>query len=298
MVPGDRTYVKGGTDYNENVTIADGGKGSGWLTGEYCLMEGYTTTPGDQGRFAMKPTSGNAWAMTTSGSLHWVWANMDITLVNSGQSPWNDNAANDGVFVNCHFNDYHAFTVNDDWLCINCIFENATFDGFQGDLNLCFYGCIFRNCGRWGVLADEGRLHRCIGHSCTQAIIQVNDNSYVTNCVWDNTGVTAYPSAYLGVHEVIADNVFIGGQYALQSAGLKVIATLNVGNYFNDGDTALRSGGFASDDDFLFGANSPFNFDDNVLNLVDRAGGDYRPDVGSPLLTSGGKPGLKDYNIP
>jgi hypothetical protein len=98
ITDGDHLHVKGGTDYQEQVTLVNYG-----LLGSPIVVEGYTTTPGDGGSFTIDGTGeDNCIALPAGSNIYYYFKNMILDGANYDN--FNGASRYRMMFENCESN--------------------------------------------------------------------------------------------------------------------------------------------------------------------------------------------------
>ena len=186
---GDHVYIKGGTNYTETATVS--------LIVEDatpCIIEGYTTTPGDNGLCIIDGggVRANGLADSVSGYGFYIFKNIRVTDCTGDGG----NMAMLGTnYHNCHFdnNAGNGLILNDMNNVIGCSFDDNDDNGFIADYNQAVIGCRANRNGLVGLKITSGCVINCVAVSNASMGIQVINNksvmiSLVMNCTVDGDG--------------------------------------------------------------------------------------------------------------
>lgn len=278
----DKAWIKGGTNYTEtaNIDIATAADSP-------ATLEGYTTTPGDGGKFTIHggSTRTNGISSSISSSGFYVFKNMRITQHTSHGTPGSVDSI---VFKNCQFdNNGGSGAVGDDWWRFeNCEFFDNTSSGCQIDTGGVLIGCRSYRNGGDGIRIHTGLVEFCVSQS---------NGGYAIR----------FPGAGLGHHLAINNTVDGDGKdsdYGIAFESLPAANDINVcvNNIIHDCTTGMESTSGQAEmlisrnnllndntDDYAGGAAT---YSGEVLDapgFVDEGSGDYRLTAASPAAEAG-----------
>lgn len=293
----DICYVKNSVTYNETAVMTNVGTINNGIR-----IEGYETTPGDDG--IVTHTAGTGGCVTNNRS-YWTIKNFKFSSTNTSQTV--DVGSNCALY-NCHF--------------YNCSGYGAKL-GLASGTNQ----CTFINC--WGGVsanAVEVKLINTAIKGCTTQVGAFLDaRCYVHKCIFaDNAALDIYcPNA--NDYQVFSNNLFDanGTAYCIDSRTSVVYGShdnivLNTANpgYLhrvattepnwagwwgnNVFDSNVVEGDYLSADSITYFGDSPFSgileesSESNVYNatitFVDSANGDYTPASDSDAIGAGSSP--------
>lgn len=284
VAAGDHVWVRSGTDYNEEISVVTTGNSANPI-----VIEGYTTTLGDEGVAVDDGTTGSLTKGFTpiSGSNYYVCKNLYFKNFSAGGLGSTSGDYISLYRVEASDNVGGGIVLDDHCVLMGCHSHDNTGKGFNiGSVGV-LYGCIAANNGAEGIHATAGIfVANCLCYDNTGIGINwVGSNVY--GLIADNTVVAASASGNTGIHigvsstsnKYLCCNNTVSGY---SGSGGKGIATSSIGNrafLFNnnvfDCETAYSGegdlgGGTTTDPDF-----------------VDAASDDYTPDTASPLIEAG-----------
>lgn len=251
-------------------------------THQTCTFEGYTTTPGDDGRITVKGTLTD----TIATRIHYCFKNIifdgeDVRAcvsLSSYEIMWRNcdfisSTAGDGVTVG---------QANWFW---DCYFEGAALDLIACGALGAFFNCRFYNAGAAGIDCSSTVLcWNCTFYNCEGNAIDggaVNDSHVIAiNCTIDgnaqttNTGVYKNPG-YRGMIAVINCIIY---DCTTGEHGTHGERDLLIYNLFNN--NTADHGGNGSDQEGTFQTGAP-----DFVNEV--AGADYTLNSASPAVGAG-----------
>jgi len=186
---GDHVYIKGGTDYDETVNVSAYGDSNA-----YNIWEGYTTTPGDNGKFVIQGSAyTNCLTYSTTSNIRTTFRNMVLKgAQDHGLTMTTAWAQSRMSFENCDFIDngnYGVSSINNNIAFIGCSFTGNTGDGVRVNEGY-FVRCKSQNNGGHGFYCGRGSIEYCI--SVGDLYAMYNGNGPITNCTIDGVDGTTY----------------------------------------------------------------------------------------------------------
>lgn len=270
-------YCRSGADYG--AAAIDTAVGSATQT---CTFEGYTTTPGDNGRITMKSALTN----TVGTRVHYCFKNI-IFDAEDVRDHCISLGAYEIMFRNC---DFINGTAN------NCVCAKATW----------FWDCYFEGSGSDGISCGPlGAFFNCRFYNNAAAAIDCSSTVLCWNCTFYNNGSDAIDGGAENESHVIAINCTIDGHVSSTNRGVYknpavrgMCAVINciiydcmtgiecsngerdllIYNLLNDNDSDY--GGSASDQEGTHVTGAP-----DFVNEV--AGADYTLNSASPAVGAG-----------
>ncbi len=166
----DKIFIKASAVYSEQATIITaGGLGLG------TVYEGYTTTPGDQGKATMV---GTTYCITTAlSAIYHVFRNLKFTGASSHGVNLNGSIGDSVGFENCEFtgNGGNGAIGDNNISFVSCIATNNTAKGFDADNITALVGCIAYGNGTEQVGGSVGFMYKCILHGSTGSSSMMED---------------------------------------------------------------------------------------------------------------------------
>lgn len=189
IAAGDHVWIRGGTTYNEVVTLDVAG------TSDTALItwRGYTTTLDDNGRFKMDGQGVRQYCVYGATARDYrMWINMELTDSTTSLVLGQAAATDYHVFRNCYFHDAVAgiTDVNDFIFCERCIFENLTGAACWGNISTTCTGCVFKN--------------------CSSTVIVRGESVFVLDCLFYDVGVSsvAITADFTGVNIIVGCTMY------------------------------------------------------------------------------------------
>lgn len=167
--PGEKVWIKGGTDYTETVTMAaaDCGLSSGSI-----VWEGYTSTIGDGGMATINGSAARARGidLRTPTDVYMVFKNIRCTNHITGGAGFDgDIATARAAFKNCRSDNNagssHGWHMGSACPMEGCYAHNNGGDGFFIEGFGCFLGCISNANTDRGFRMEGGVCYKCIAFS-------------------------------------------------------------------------------------------------------------------------------------
>ena len=281
---GDTVWVRGGTDYNEQTSVATVG-----TLGSPVVVEGYTTTLGDEGVAVNDGTTGTLAEgfNPASGSNFYVLKNLhfkDFTGTGCGD------LLGDHLYfyrVEASGNGSGGIEVDDASEIVNCHSHDNTGDGIAiGSFGTC-YKCISQNNTGDGIEATAGMavIDCLIYENSLNGINWIGSNAY--GIFVNNTVVASSASGNTGIELGISN-----------TANRFICANNSVSGYSGSGGKGIDTA-IIGQRAMIFN-NNLFNNETNYDNSGDLGGGttgnpsfvnsgadDYTPASSSPLIVAG-----------
>ena len=286
VIAGDHVYVKASGTYNEQATIDTAG--TAWSSGNYFTFEGYSSTPGDNGRVTIDAQSTRSFCIDTiqTGALYYLFKNFELV-----------NATGNGV-------QFGASPDNSMW--INCRFGNCGTFGFSGDNSHGFLHCKFDGNGSRPIDIDascffilceltgsslgpsqsSAGFWNCLIYELTSAVLIAPGS--VIHCTIDAEGASgdvltnvSTTAIYPGMFNILYDST----QYGVDTAALP-----SGPNFY--GYNLINNTGFG---DYNPSRSLPwYGFGDasGAPAFTDEAGNDYTLSDTSPAIDVVPTPGL------
>lgn len=275
----DLVYVKASVTYNELATIDTAFTGS-----THCVFQGYTSTPGDNGRVTWTGTTS---CLTTAITARLCYTFMNFTFQNSSATNVELGTGDEVLFYNCKFTGAGSRGVNagDRINFLNCEFSSNASDSANVGNDCSAVGCTIVTPGSQGLrFGDRASFYKLLGYGITGG----DDYLYTTGvnvcagCTFDGEGLSNTDGGILLGYGPIVDNIAHDGGRGFQ-----------ISNY----DYAIRA-------NCLFFSNATSDWDggggylEGVHDVTaapefsDEVGDDYSLKSTSPAIGKGIKPGL------
>lgn len=241
-----RLNLKNGTDYSisAGITVALG-------TNPYIgtTIQGYTTNPGDGGKFVLKgPATGTAFTLLTiNGSSAAVYCLCDAEIHSNG----NSGSAVSALFLNTSLTTsatgIHRVVVHDSWG------NGIGVDSYSATLSECeVYNCNLSNTANCaGVRAHyAATMLRCFIHdnigTNTDGYSQ-SYNSYQTlveDCVFDSNGKNGLLLGSYGGHFIVRGSVFYNNGVSTSAAGILYVAVTYDSHFVCENNIFVKNSGY------------------------------------------------------
>ncbi len=281
---GDRVWIRSGTDYNEQTSVITVG-----ALGAPVIMEGYTTTLGDEGVATNDGTTGTLAEgfNPVTGANYYVLKNLyfrDFSGTGCG-----DTAA-DHIYlyrVEASNNGSGGIELDDNCMAIGCHAHNNTGDGIS--------------------VGSAGTFFKCISANNTGDGLQATASMWVVDClIYENTGsgINWTGSNAYGLfvnNTVVAASASAGTGMKLgtsNTANRYICANNTVSGYSGSGGKGIATA-IIGQRTMLFN-NNTYNNETDYSNSADLGGGtttdpsfvnagsdDYTPGTSSPLIAAG-----------
>lgn len=279
VAAGDKVYVKGDGDYIEAVsTMTDG------TAANPIIWEGYTATPGDDGRCTMNGNSTLTTAVVPTGAPNfYVWKN--FRFINYTSHGFGNLTVDQATHKNCEYanNGGDGMRGDQNRMFEGCYSHGNASNGFNLGSFTSFICCISNSNGVDGFSAEGGTFYKCITFSNGGNAFTTTQATYhiFIDCVADgdakdtNDGYnisTAFANSQVVVINCVAYDCTTGFRGV---AGLDTERTISRNNLVNANTTAYTA--FATHTGGITSAPA----------FVDEANQDYTPAAGSPLIAAG-----------
>lgn len=191
VAAGDLVYIKADGTYTEDCNITTAGASTSFI-----VLEGYTTTPGDNGRIDW---AGTTRCLTdTPSSVYYHIRNINMTGGSSGCI----SMAGRMFFQNCRFNGYCSVTINN--LFIDCHFFNSSNANIAGNSENRLLGCRSYNptYTAFDFGAQNITLIGCLAYNLAAGnpAVGCGAGSHVINCTLDGGNVASRGIYLNGTH--------------------------------------------------------------------------------------------------
>jgi hypothetical protein len=285
VIAGDKVWVKASGNYNETATIDTAG---GVAT--VIVFEGYTSTPGDNGKVTIDGQSTRADCISALTSAnYYLFKNFIFT----GATAHGVDAGSAGdhlAFRNCEFtsNGSRGLYGDNDINFVNCEFTNNTERGVLAGSRVHFYGCIFATNGNDHVeSAGDSFYYKCLFYGSSDSGDNGIDNASVTvilGCTLDgeNVGTNAIVASTPQQDMVIMDNIIYDWVNGITLNSSDHASIRVVGNNLLNSNT---------NDYVNKGAEDGFDDVTSAPAFTDEASDDYTLGEESPARAAGIKPG-------
>ena len=278
VAAGDKVWVKASGTYTETATVDTSGTAE-----SYIVFEGYTTTPGDNGKITWTSSSGDALNDVVINAYYYfkniIWSACAAHAVDIGM--------NECVFSNCEFiNNSNSAYRNSSGRCTlyKCVFSgNGTAVGLVGTHH-CFLGCIFHTTTSGSLtIAGDALVYKCVFYNNDTDGTWINgaadDLCHFIGNTFDGDGTTGtlvvQTTAQLGS---CIDNIFYDATTALQITNSEAVSASPVCHNLMNGITNKYYDG--TDE---FGADFWGTGDvTSAPAFENEAGDDYQPSSSSP----------------
>jgi hypothetical protein len=277
---GDKCWVKGGTDYTETITIDVVA-----AIDDPCVIEGYTTTPGDDGRFTINGggTRGSGVSTIITSGVYHVFKNMRSTNhTGAGISGSLDN----GVCKNCKFdnNGGSGVQIDDWWRFEECEFSDNIDNGCHVDSSAVVIGCrSYRNAGD-GIKIKSGLVFGCVCYSNGGAGITFTGLNLGFRIAINNTIDGDSKDSNLGIYvEPIVDSLDVLVNNIVHDCVTGIESPSGQGELLISRNNLLN----ANTDNYAGGAATYAGEVLDVPGFVDEASQDYRLNIVSPARNAG-----------
>ena len=215
VAAGDTVYVQGGTTYAEVPNIVT--VGTNLLP---IVIEGYTTTPGDEGQFTIDGSS--TYCFTSSSTVNHYYIFKNMILENASSHGWGALGADNLIFYNCIFRNCGGYgtALDNSVTFVKCSAYGNSGRGFDGDNSQAYIFCRAYDNGSYQAWNASGFQVGCVFYGHTQSSTDV---------------VKSSPSG----HYVSAFNTFDADAWAPGSAVYGLLAldssqpTFVIGNLFH-----------------------------------------------------------------
>jgi len=281
---GDKVYARG--TFTGLVDLTDADFFSGGLATTPITLEGYTTTPGDNGLCILdgQGSTANGLVFTSSGTQRF-WVTKNFRVTNYTNEGYRNIGGYPTLFINCRA-DLCAvgFRVGALANMIHCQATDCTDSGFLVHDHVEFYGCIIRD-NAIGIECDDG----CMFYHC-----------------WfvDNTTTAILKTAnFRNVRLFLVDSLIDGGSLGGKGidgfadggypGNLKILNSMIIGcstavdNDNDDGLWNLGAGILVNGNTFNY-----VNYSNRMVEVIGAPtfvarGTDYTPLMTSPAVNSG-----------
>jgi hypothetical protein len=206
---GDTLYIKAQSGYTEAPNVTTAGTNVANI-----IVEGYTTTPGDDGLATITASGTVALGSSLGSNIYYVFKNLIFT--GSSDIGVYLNVEKQITFVNCQANNNAnaGFYVDDYVNFINCEANNNGDRGIWGGISVNCYGCSFQGNSDYAVYASPlNVLYRCLFNNnrptgTTLSSNGVNGDGFnMLGCTLDGDNATGQGALTGGKH-FIFDTIF------------------------------------------------------------------------------------------
>ena len=282
---GDKVWMKATANYNETVTIDTVG-----TQADQIVFEGYTTTPGDNGKITIDGQSTRANCVTGSTtSTYYVFKNIIVTGATS--IGWKTSTPDSLCFINCEFhnNGNHGLQGDNNYSFINCESYNNSQYGIDVDINCYACGCFFHgnanyqyySSGTYGFYKNV--VYNPGNGNGVYIASQIGQHVLQNTFDGDNTGATAIlanNAACLFMDNIVYDWTTGWSNNATPTLGSNVCGW----NLFNSNTNDLLNDTTSKEYIAISHVTSAPSF-------TDEAGDDYTLGASSPAIDAGLQPG-------
>ena len=248
VAAGDKVWVKASGNYNETATIDTVGQIASQIE-----FEGYTSTPGDNGKVTIdgQSTRTNCMVYGSSSAVYYIIKNFIFTgATGDGFETVNGDAI---VFFNCEFhtNGGVGCEVDNDCFFISCEFYSNTSSGLVAGQAIHLAGCVIYSNGSTAVSTSQQiYMYKCLIYSTASGFNGVSTGilRQIIGCTLDGENSTA--TALLGTSpgsSLILDNIIYdwgngvlansGGRDAERFYGFNLMNSNSSNDYFYTGET-------------------------------------------------------------
>lgn len=282
VVAGDKVWIKASGTYDENADIVT----AGGTPSNEIFFEGYSSTPGDEGRVTWKNSSGTALTDTVS-SGYCYFRNFDFNGSSSSAVSLNGFYG----FENCIFQNNGVYGVNgaSRFCLLNCEFyNNSNYGAFFTSFDINVIGCIFG--GNASGLRGSTRcvVYKNLFYNNATAISVNNDGLIALGNTMDGdnvggTGISIGSATFkLAVDNIIYD--FTVGVSQSATVGAELACAVVDYNLVNDNTTDYSVAGVNWRTLGQYDVTTAPTF-------TDEANDDYTLDASSPAINAGLQPG-------
>jgi hypothetical protein len=277
----DLVYVKASATYNELATIDTAFTGS-----THCVFQGYTSTPGDNGKVTWTGTTS---CLTTAITSRLCYTFMNFTFQNSSATNVELGSGDEVLFYNCKFTGAGARGINagDKIGFLHCEFSSNASDSSSVGNNCCFVGCTIATPGAQGLRAGSATVfYKCLGYGITGGDTYLycgglTSMNVVAGCTLDGEGFTNTIGGTIPGYGPVVDNIVYDHGTGLSISNYDY--NIRAYNLLNSNSTADYTGGGG----YLEGVHDVTS----APAFINEAGDDYRPSSSSPAVDAQLKPG-------
>ena len=183
VASGDHVYIKASAAYTETPNIDTPGNSSNIV-----VIEGYTTTPGDDGKATIDGESTRSYCLTGStAATYYIWKNTKFI-----------NATSHGAFI----------AAQDVMQFVNCEFNNNGASGLFGDNSIAFINCVATGNATRGIDIDSGNVVGCIFHTNGQEqYYNVGSGMFYKNLIYGQTNTADAAVYFAGATNIIGNTI-------------------------------------------------------------------------------------------
>jgi hypothetical protein len=287
----DTVYVKATATYDENADVVTAGSLTGGIT-----YEGYTTTPGDNGKPVWKNSSGNALTDTVTFG-YYIFKNFDF----DGSSSIGVNIGSAYKFINCDFqNNGGTGCIGSSYInFIRCTSKSNSGNGFQPTGSGCkVVGCVIGDNTFRGINFNSSIasiVYKTViygGNSggSGEGILNCGDWMSIIGCTIDGDGTSSDLISFATNEypKLICDNILYDGGW-----GIDMMSTVGGEEWAAFVGYNLVNSNSNGDYTYSTDANPIVGFGDvtSAPSFTDEANDDYTLATGSAAIDSGISPG-------
>jgi hypothetical protein len=270
VIAGDKVWVKASATYNEMATVDTAG-----TLGNDIVFEGYTTTPGDNGKATINGTT-HCLQDSIAGSMYYCFKNFILTGATSHGVDW---ASDDEyAFYNCEIINNGGYGINADryGALVNCIVANNGSYGAWVTNESIFAGCVFYGNVNSSIRTGAYSVcYKCVfyGAPDSSSYYATEYPSTVLNCTIDGDNLLGRGVYFGSRMSAIMDNIIYDtsvAQHGVQATSCRAahgynLLESNVSDYIRDTGALIGLNDVTGDpaftdeagDDYTIGSSSP-----------------------------------------